>query len=127
MTAKYPVDRYDVFRYGGAEEGISLLGHSSTSTTYLGRRVKVVAGGGSGGTELWADFHVRIPAGTGVSLRNEVGRISASNVSGPFTARAGSGVVRVEGGEGDTKARSGSGDVTVKVHTSSGSIRFTGK
>lgn len=127
MTAKYPVDRYDVFRYGGTEEGISLFGHSSTSTTYLGRRVKVVSGGGSGGTELWADFHVRIPAGTGISLRNEVGRISASNVGGPFTARAGSGVVRVEGGEGDTKARSGSGSVPVKVHTSSGSIRFTGK
>jgi hypothetical protein len=114
VTAKYPVDRYDVYRYGGSEEGVSLFGRSSTSTTYLGRKVKVVSGGGSGGTELWADFQVRVPAGTGVSLRNEVGRISGSNVSGPFTARAGSGVVRVEGGGGETKARSGSGDVTVK-------------
>jgi len=113
VTAKYPVDKHDVFRYGGSEEKTFLFGHSSTSTTYLGRRVKVISGG-LGGTELWADFHLLLPAGTGASVRNEVGKISAVNVAGPLTARTGSGVVHIEGGEGDTKARSGSGDVAVK-------------
>jgi hypothetical protein len=113
VTAKYPVERYDVYRYAGGEEGRTFFGRSSTKTTYLGRRVKVVSGG-AGGTELWADFHLRLPAGTGAVVRNEVGRISASGVSGPLTATTGSGVVRIEGGEGETKARTGSGDVSVK-------------
>jgi hypothetical protein len=128
VTARYPVDRYDVFRYGGTEEKTSLFGRSSTSTRYLGRRVKVVSGG-SGGTELWADFRLRIPPGTGVIVGNEVGRISAASVAGPLTARTGTGAVRIDGGEGETKARSGSGDVTVngrkgsvEVDTGSGDV-----
>ncbi len=111
VTAKYPVDRHDVFRYEGDEHGSS--GWSSTSATYLGRKVKVVSGSGRG-VALWADFHLRLPAGTGAEVRNEVGRISASDVNGPLTARTGSGSVRVEGGEGSAMARSGSGNVTVK-------------
>lgn len=132
VTAKYPVEKHDVFRYGGREEGASLFGHSSTSTTYLGRRVKVVSGG-SRGTELWADFRLRLPAGTGASVRNEVGRIAATSVAGPLSAKTGSGVVRIEGGEGETKARSGSGDVSVKgrkgsveAETGSGDVAVSG-
>ncbi len=118
VTAKYPVDKHDVFRYGDSEEGTSLFGHSSTSTSYGGRKVKVVSGG-SGGTELWADFHVKVPPGTGASVGNEVGKISAVGVAGPLAARAGSGTVGIEGGEGETKARSGSGNVTVKARKGS--------
>lgn len=95
--------------------------------------MKVVSGGTSGGTELWADFHLRLPAGTGVSIRNEVGRISALNVVGPLTADTGSGDIDVD--LPGTKVRSerkleiavGGGGVPVKVHTSSGNIRLTGK
>jgi DUF4097 and DUF4098 domain-containing protein YvlB len=108
VIAKYPVDEHGTYRYTGGE------GHGTTSTTYLGRRVKVGSGPLSGGVELWADFVVRVPAGTGASVRNEVGKIVATNVDGPLSARAGSGDVRLEGGEGETVARTGSGDVSVK-------------
>jgi len=127
VVAKYPVDKHGTYRYTGGEGG------GSTSTTYLGRRVKVGSGAFSGGVELWADFVVRVPAGTGASVRNEVGKIVATNVVGRLSARAGSGDVRVDGGEGDTTARSGSGDVSVKgrkghveARTGSGEIALAG-
>ncbi len=108
VIAKYPVGTHDRYRYGGGEGG------GSTSTTYLGERVRVGSGALSGGVELWADFVLRLPPGTGATVRNEVGRIVAMNVAGSVSARSGSGDVRVEGGEGATTARSGSGDVSVK-------------
>jgi hypothetical protein len=129
VTAKYPVDRHDVYRYTG--EGSRSWG--STSTTYLGRKVKVVSGNSSRGVELWADFILRLPSQTGANLRNEVGSIAATNVDGPVTARSGSGNVRIEGGEGQTTARSGSGDVALKgrkgsveAGTGSGDVAVSG-
>lgn len=127
VVAKYPVDRHGTFRYTGGEGG------GSTSTTYLGRRVKVGSGAFSGGVELWVDFVVRVPAGTGASVRNEVGKIVATNVSGRLSARTGAGSVRLEGGDGETTARSGSGDVSVRgrkgnveARTGSGEIALAG-
>ncbi len=127
VIARYPVEKHDTFRYTAGEGG------GSTSTTYLGHRVKVGSGAFFGGVELWADFVVRVPAGTGASVRNEVGRIVATNVSGRLSARTGSGDVRVDGGEGETTARSGSGDVSVKerkgnveARTGSGEIALAG-
>lgn len=112
VTAKYPVDRYDVFRYAG--EGSGGSGWGSTSATYLGRSVKIVSGSSSRGVELWADFVLRLPPQTGGTLQTQVGLIVATNVDGPLTARSGSGIVRIEGGAGTTTARSGSGNVSVK-------------
>ncbi|HQR45771.1 MAG TPA: DUF4097 family beta strand repeat-containing protein [Thermoanaerobaculia bacterium] len=112
VTAKYPVDRHDVYRYAG--EGSGGSGWGSTSTTYLGRNVKVVSGGSSRGVELWADFVLRLPPQVGATLQNQVGVIAATNVDGPLTARSGSGNVRIDGGKGQTTARSGSGDVSVR-------------
>jgi len=111
VTARYPVEKHGTYRYTEGE------GSGSTSTTYLGHRVKVVSGPLAGGVELWADFRLRLPAGTGATLRNEVGRVVATNVNGPLSARTGSGDVRLEGGEGEATARSGSGDVLVKGRT----------
>ena len=127
VTAKYPVDRHDVYRYAG--EG---SGRGSTSTSYLGRSVKVVSGGSSRGVELWVDFALRLPSQTGANLSNAVGSIVATNVDGPVTARSGSGNVRIEGGEGQTTARSGSGNVgltgrkgSVEARTGSGEVSIS--
>ncbi|HUM01174.1 MAG TPA: DUF4097 family beta strand repeat-containing protein [Thermoanaerobaculia bacterium] len=129
VTAKYPLDRYDVYRYAG--EGSR--GWGSTSTTYLGRKVKIVPGGSSRGVELWADFVLRLPPRTGANLRNELGSIVARNVDGPVTARSGAGNVRIEGGDGPTTARSGSGNIVLKERkgsleagTGSGDISVSG-
>ncbi len=127
VTAKYPVEKHSTYRYPGND------GNGSTSTTYLGHRVKVGSGAFSGGVELWADFVLRVPAGVGASVRNEVGKIVATNVPGRLSARTGSGDVRVDGGEGETTARTGSGDVSVKgrkgnveTRTGSGEIALAG-
>jgi len=88
-----PVDRHDVYRYAG--EGSRNWG--STSTTYLGRKVKVVSGSSTRGVELWADFILRLPSQTGANLRNEVGSIAATNVDGPVTARSGFWSIRIAG------------------------------
>jgi hypothetical protein len=130
VTAKYPVDRHDVYRYAG--EGSGASGWGSTSTTYLGRSVKVVSEGSSRGVELWVDFVLRLPSRTGANLANAVGSIVATNVDGPVTARSGSGNVRIEGGEGQTTARSGSGNVgltgrkgSVEARTGSGEVSIS--
>jgi hypothetical protein len=128
VTAKFPVEKHDVFRY--EDEHHRSIGWGSTSTTYLGRRVKVVSGPGRGVT-LWVDFHLRLPAGTGATFRNEVGRISASNVNGPLSARTGSGGITLKRVEGErVTARTGSGEITLHaakgvldLGTGSGNIR----
>ena len=131
VTARYPVDRHDVYRYSG--EGSGGSGWGSTSTTYLGRSVKVVDTNSSRGVELWVDFVLRLPSRTGANLSNAVGSIVATNVDGPVTARSGSGNVRIEGGEGQTTARSGSGNVAlagrkgdVEARTGSGDVSVSG-
>ncbi|MFI5181989.1 MAG: DUF4097 family beta strand repeat-containing protein [Thermoanaerobaculia bacterium] len=127
VIARYPVEKHDAYHYAGGDGG------GSTSTTYLGHRVKVGSGVLSGGVELWADFLLRVPAGTGASVRNEVGKIVATNVAGRLSVRSGSGDVRVDGGEGETTARTGSGDVSVKgrsgrveARTGSGEVALAG-
>ncbi|HSB36200.1 MAG TPA: hypothetical protein VLH41_04950, partial [Thermoanaerobaculia bacterium] len=129
VSARYPIEKHDVIRYGGAEE-TSVFGSSSTTITYRGQRVKVVSGGTSRGTAMWVDFRLRLPAGTGADVRNEVGRIAASNVSGSLKAKTGTGRVRIEAGDGSASVKAGSGDVMVakrkgSVETSTGSGSVT--
>ena len=70
VAALYPVEKYDVFRYRDGDDSL-VFGMSSTSTTYRGRRVKVVSGALSRGIALWVDFRLRLPSGTGADVRNE--------------------------------------------------------
>ncbi len=128
VAALYPVEKYDVFRYRDGDDSL-IFGMSSTSTTYRGRRVKVVSGALSSGVGLWVDFRLRLPSGTGADVRNEVGRIAATNVNGPLKAKTGAGSVKIDAGDGSTSAKSGSGDVmvahrkgAVEASTGSGSV-----
>jgi hypothetical protein len=128
VAALYPVDKYDVFRYRDGDDAL-VFGMSSTSTTYRGHRVKVVSGALSHGVALWVDFRLRLPSGTGADVRNEVGKIAATNVNGPLRAKTGSGSVKIDAGNGLAAAKSGSGDVlvahrkgAVEASTGSGSV-----
>jgi len=128
VAALYPVDKYDVYRYRDGDDAL-IFGMSSTSTTYRGHRVKVVSGALSHGVALWVDFRLRLPSGTGADVRNEVGKIAATNVNGPLKAKTGAGSVKIDAGTGPTAAKSGSGDVlvahrkgTVEAATGSGSV-----
>lgn len=128
VAALYPVEKYDVFRYRDGDDSL-IFGMSSTTATYRGRRVKIVSGALSSGVGLWVDFRLRLPSGTGADVRNEVGRIAATNVNGPLKAKTGAGSVKIDAGDGSASAKSGSGDVmvahrkgAVEASTGSGSV-----
>ena len=123
VRAMYPKE-YDTFHYPGRGSG-------STSTTYQGRRVKVVSQARGGAASLWVDIHLRLPNGVGAAVDNAVGDVRATEVEGPLHADTGSGTILVSGGAGPVHADTGSGSVEVSdragdvhVDTGSGAVRL---
>lgn len=105
----YPVERFDQFRYPKREEGIFGWG-SSTTTRYLGRRVKV---SGSGGPTLYADLTITYPARVPLRVRQPVGRVEGGDLYGDLGVDTGSGDVTIDSFNGDIDVDTGSGDILV--------------
>ncbi len=126
VKAKYPVDRYQVYRY--PQEG-----RSRTQTKYQDVKVKVVSRDEDDPVTLYADFHLRLPHGVGADIENHVGNINATGVQGPLSADTGSGDVTASDGVGSLSADTGSGDVRIQNYqgdvnadTGSGDVVVTG-
>ncbi len=114
LRVVYPLDDYRHYRRppsAGEDEGFwQRLGRigGGTSTTYLGRRVKV----DSGGVLLYAEVEVRLPrAGLEAAFRNIVGPIHGRDVEGDLLFDGGSGDITLERVRGTIKGDTGSGDV----------------
>ncbi len=109
VKAKYPVDRYQVYRY--PQEG-----RSRTQTKYQDVKVKVVSQDEDDPVTLYADFHLRLPYGVGADIKNYVGNINATGVHGTLSADTGSGDVTASDGVGSLNADTGSGDVRIQSY-----------
>jgi DUF4097 and DUF4098 domain-containing protein YvlB len=107
VKAKYPVDRYKVYRY--PQEG-----RSRTQIKYQDVKVKVVSRDEDDPVTLYADFHLRLPHGVGADIENYVGNINATGVHGMLSADTGSGDVTASDGVGSLNADTGSGDVRIQ-------------
>lgn len=122
LRVRYPEDERR-FRYP--------RGDSNTETKYDGRRVKVSR---DSGVLAYADLEVRLPKDVAEAwLRNGVGALSASGVSGNLKFDTGSGDIVVSDVAGDVLADTGSGDVKAssirgrfKCDTGSGNCEVTG-
>jgi hypothetical protein len=103
----------------------------NTDTKYDGRRVKVSR---SSGALAYADLEVRLPKNvTEAWLRNAVGSLHATGVSGTVRLDTGSGDIMVSDVEGDILADTGSGNVKAtsargrfKCDTGSGDCSISG-
>ncbi len=103
----------------------------STETKYDGRRLKVTS---DSGVLAYADLEVRLPKDVAEAwLRNAVGAMQASGVSGNLRFDTGSGDITVSDVSGDIMAGTGSGDVKAsgargrfKCDTGSGGCEITG-
>jgi DUF4097 and DUF4098 domain-containing protein YvlB len=101
LRVRYPADERK-FRYPEGE--------SSTETSYDGRKLKVTT---NAGVLAYADLEVRLPKDVAEAwLRNGVGAIRATAVSGTIRFDTGSGNVTLTDVAGDIVADTGSGDVT---------------
>jgi len=107
VRAHYPVDRYDEYYY-------PMLGWGSrTSVRYEGEKVSVRGRQGDA-AGLWVDFHLKLPRGVSVKVRNAAGEIVSTQVAGDLDLDAGSGKVTATDGAGRLKADTGSGDIVVR-------------
>lgn len=121
VTARYPLDRHTTYHYPKTGDrdgdwGFGWFDDSSTTTQYLGRRVRVTGSSGRSAATLWADFEIEIPAGVAVVAKNRVGGIDSSRVDGDQTLDTASGSIRSADGRGRLVADTGSGDVLVDRH-----------
>jgi hypothetical protein len=152
VRAKYPLDRHTTYRDPGSRDRSGFLGsfiNSKTMTRFQGHTVTVTSRK-SGAVTLWADFTLRLPKGTGATVRNVVGEIQATGVEGPLTldtnsgriagssctgvlhAETGSGAMVFDGHKGDLTMETGSGEIelsratgNVQAETGSGAVRLT--
>jgi Putative adhesin len=107
------------------------MGGGSSDVKHDGRRVRV---SGRSGVVAYADLEVRLPKdATEVKLRNGVGALSASGVSGGLSFDTGSGDITLTDIGGDLLADTGSGNVKAssvrgRFHcdTGSGDCEITG-
>ena len=140
VKAIYPLDQHRRYHYPALNDDetfepewlASFIDAGSTSSDYQGRRVKVVRHAGSDTPTLWADFALEVPAGVAVRVKNLVGNIRSTGVSGDQRLDSGSGTIDSTGGRGALSADTGSGDIVVADHegdivadTGSGDVRLT--
>jgi len=112
------------FRYPRAHGG-------SSEQKYDGRRLRV---SGDSGVVAYADLEVRLPKNAHeVWIKNGVGSLTASGVSGGLRFDTASGDITLTGVEGDVVADTGSGDVKAaglrgrfRCDTGSGDCEITG-
>jgi DUF4097 and DUF4098 domain-containing protein YvlB len=123
LRVRYP-ENETRFRYPQA-------GGGSSETKYDGRRVKV---SGHSGVLAYADLEVRLPKdATEVHLKNGVGPLTASGVSGNLKFDTGSGDISLTDVSGDLLADTGSGNLrasglrgSFRCDTGSGDCEVTG-
>lgn len=116
-TAHYPLDEYTSYYY--ARSNGFIIGMSSSSTTYMGERVKVYDGGFGSGANLHVDFVIHVPKDVKVTVDNKVGKLEASGVSAVVNLKSSSGDIYAQDNSGNLAADTGSGDITVKGHSGS--------
>lgn len=114
-SAHYPLDEYTSYYY--ARNNGFMLGMSSSSTSYMGERVKVYDGGFGSGANLHVDFVIHVPKDVKVSVDNKIGKLEASGVSAPVNLKSSSGDIYAQDNSGNLSADTGSGDITVKGHS----------
>ena len=127
VEVNYPVDRFDKYRYPRRR------GSGESQTRYQEERVTVTGADNNDGVTLYVDIVIRVPAGVGAAVENNVGNVSATGVEGELSADTGSGDVTVSSGRGEVAADTGSGDVTVtdyngdiSADTGSGDVEISG-
>jgi len=127
IKAVYPLDRYNRLRYGDAEGG---LFSGTTQTRVDGHKVKISMGRKGDGLPLWADIHLRVPAGVACDLRQLVGGVKLEGLAGDLRIDCASAEIAAVRHEGDLWVDSGSGDIRVetlrgdlKLDTGSGDIK----
>jgi DUF4097 and DUF4098 domain-containing protein YvlB len=115
FRVRYPYDEVRAFRCPKAEDDgtpgwlASLLGGSSTTTTYDDHQVKISS---STGTLLCADVEVQVPRrALDIAFRNVAGRLDAREIEGTLSFGTASGRITLERVKGEVKADTGSGDV----------------
>jgi hypothetical protein len=133
----YSLDRYRTFHYPRpGEPGSDARGFlglffdvDQTVTTYRGERVKIVSRRSSSAPTLYSQLRITLPAGSTVAVRNAVGPVQGSDLSGNLEVGTGSGDVRLGSFLGGLTVDTGSGDVTLgsvrgqsAVKTGSGSV-----
>ncbi len=112
IKAVYPLDRYGRIRYGDAEGG---LFSGTTQARIDGRRVKISMGRKGDGLPLWADFHLRVPAGVACDLRQLVGAVKLEGLAGDLRVDCASAEISALRHEGDLWVDSGSGNIRVET------------
>ena len=115
LRVRYPYDRVSRFRYRepGRDDGWSFLErHNWSHFDYDGHSVKVSPGGG---TPLWADLDIQVPAGkVDAVFRNLVGRITANGVTGNLRFGVESADLRLERLDGEIDIEGSSGDISAR-------------
>lgn len=140
VTTVLPLDRFSSYAYpedaakGTANTGDGIVatigswfgGFSSSSGTFDGKRVKVIAKGGSGTLAVWADYLLVVPEGSRVTMNNFVGVLDIHQANGEFRLDTGSGDVKAAAVKGVLEVDTGSGDVEVKDFSGSNLAMDTG-
>ncbi|HEU4400859.1 MAG TPA: DUF4097 family beta strand repeat-containing protein [Candidatus Polarisedimenticolia bacterium] len=112
----YPLDRVGTVRYpGGDGSSIAvpefLSGLVGSGTRYDGRKVRVT--GGSGGTLIYADVEVQVPAhAVEATFRNVFGSLRGEGVEGKMKFDTDSGSIKVEKARGTLILDTGSGNAS---------------
>ena len=111
----YPVDDYDGFHYPRRNEQVVVLGidFGTTSTTYLGERVKIHSRRSASVPTLYADLKIAMPRSADLAVRNAVGNVRGGALEGQLEVDTGSGDVQLASFAGRLGVDTGSGDVTV--------------
>ncbi|KAA0252188.1 MAG: hypothetical protein EDX89_19480 [Acidobacteria bacterium] len=132
VTARYPVETHTVYRYTEGMAGARLVSRWTGvewDHPYQGRRVTVTTR--RDGTELFADFVLRVPAGVAVEVRNAFGHVVVRDLAGELSVEARVADVEVRGGKGGARVRTELGDVVatgrkgaVRVATRMGDVRL---
>ena len=133
LRVRYPVGNHQTYRYPklSGEHSSSLMNWfgGGTQIDYDGQRVKIT---GSGGSLLYVDLEVQVPAKAAAGvLINHVGKIDAKGVQGDLHFVADNGDVALDKIGGSTRVTTGSGDVhatdgtgSMAVETGSGDIHI---
>ncbi len=128
IQAEYPVDEYRRLHYDGGDSGGFFSGSSTVRVD--GHKVKITTGRKGSGLPLWADFQLRIPAGTQTNLTHYVGQVKLEGLVGDCTLDCASADISAEELEGELKVDTGSGDITIEdirggvaLDTGSGDIK----
>lgn len=134
----YPIEDYSGFAYPGSGLGassgwLSWLTSSNSTIRFEGQRVKV-SGRRSGSMPiLYVDLEISMPSGAELVLRNGVGGVEGSDLSGDLVIDTGSGDVQLASFDGKLLVDTGSGDVVLgavrgplTVDTGSGDVDVAG-